>query len=125
MQAMVTQAAQVEATSEAGGALTRAYLRLRGEMLRILASDGLEGLREEFTALFPTIEEPPDHRQQLPKSTSAQLSAAAAYEAQMGLRKLQGWIEGLIHELTYKDRLRVEAEVRAAQAGKPRTGFQP
>jgi hypothetical protein len=123
MQAMVTQAAQVEATYQAGGALARAYLSLREEMLRVLEPDALVELRKECERLFPVIEEPPDYSHTLPRSTAAKLSTAAN-EAQLGLRKLQGWIQGLIDELTYEDRLRVEAEVRAAQASKPPMGFR-
>jgi hypothetical protein len=42
----------------------------------------------------------------------------------MGLRKLQGWIQGLIDELTLSERLRLDAEAKAALANKPATGFQ-
>jgi hypothetical protein len=77
MQAMVTQAAHVDATCQAGGALARAYLSLREEMLRILEPDELAELREECERLFPVIEEPPDYSHVLPKSTAAKLSTAS------------------------------------------------
>jgi hypothetical protein len=125
MQAMVTQAAQVEATYQAGGALVRAYLSLRAEMRRILAPDALAELREEFERLFPLLEEPPPFSPgALPQTTAARL-AEGAHEAQLGLRRLQGWIQGLIDELTLEERLRFEAEARVAQASHPQTGFHP
>ncbi|MBD0347929.1 MAG: hypothetical protein ICV59_02135 [Thermoleophilia bacterium] len=123
MQAMVTTAAQTEATYQAGGALVRTYLRLRDEMLEILGQPGLDQLRNEFNRLFPILEEPPGS---LGPSDSVpnQRLAEAAHEAQLSLRRLQGWIQGLIDELTYADRLRAEAEAKAAQAARVQTGFR-
>jgi hypothetical protein len=43
---------------------------------------------------FPTVDAPPPHSPALPESTGAKL-AAAANEAQLGLAKLHGWIQGL------------------------------
>lgn len=57
MQAMVTQAAEVEATRDASRALVHAYLSLRAEMLGITQSHGLEELQAECERLFPLIEE--------------------------------------------------------------------
>jgi hypothetical protein len=124
MQAMVTQAAQIEVTYQSGKALARAYLSLRDEMLRILEDESLAGLRAECERLFPVIEDPPPFHPGMLQSTAAELSEAAN-EAQLGLRKLQGWIQGLIDELTLEQRLRFEAEARAAQGVRPPTGFQP
>jgi hypothetical protein len=76
MQAMVTQAAQVEATYQAGGALARAYLSLREEMLRILEPDALADLREECLRLFPVIDEPPDYSHH-----AASLDSSCAYDS--------------------------------------------
>ena len=122
MQAMVTRAAQVEATYQAGQALVRAYLSPRDEMLKILEPDALAELRAECQRLFPDIEDPGGFSTTLPRVTSARL-AAAAHEAQLKLRTLQGWIQGLIDELTFEQRLRVEAEAKAAQASRPPLGF--
>jgi hypothetical protein len=123
MQAMVTSAAQAEATYKAGNALVKAYLSLRGEMLRILESDALADLRIEFSRLFPTIEYAPPYSPAFGPTTSARL-AEVAHDAQISLRSLQGWIQGLIDELTLEQRLRLDAEARAALAAKPPTGFQ-
>ena len=102
MQAMVREAAQVEATYQAGGALTRAYLSLRSEMLLILEAPELAGLRSECERLFPLIEDPPRYAPALADETSARLAEAAS-EALIGLRRLQGWIQGLIDELTFHE----------------------
>jgi hypothetical protein len=123
MQAMVMQAAQMQATYQAGQALARAYLSLRSEMLEILEPDGHVELREECERLFPVFEEPPPYAPAFHEATSAKLSAAAN-EARLGLLKLQGWIQGLIDEATLHERLRLEAEAKVAQANRPRTGFQ-
>ena len=123
MRAMVMEAAQIEATFHAGGALVRAYLGLRDEMLRILEPEALAELREEFERLFPVVREPRSISRSMPNLTRAQ-QAEAASEAQLSLRKLQGWIQGLIDELTFEERLRLEAEARVAQANRP-MGFQP
>jgi len=80
MQAMVTRAAQVEATYQAGQALVRAYLSPRDEMLKILEPDALAELRAECQRLFPDIEDPGGFSTTLPRVTSARL-AAAAHEA--------------------------------------------
>jgi hypothetical protein len=49
--------------------------------------------------------------------------ASAAEEAQMRLRLIGGWIQGLINELTLAERMRLEAEASAKFAAKPATGF--
>lgn len=123
LQAMVTAAAQTEATNQAGAALTLAYLRLRAEMLKILEPEALAELRVECERLFPHLEIPPPYSPAPSATTSAKLSAAA-HEAQINLRRLQGWIQGLIDELTLQERLRLEAEAKAAQASRPQSGFQ-
>ena len=123
MRAMVTAAAQTEATYQAGIALVKAYLNLRGEMLKILEPETLGQLREECARLFPHMEFPPPYSPTLPLDTSAKL-ADAAHQAQTNLRILQGWIQGLIDELTLEQKLRFEAEAKIAQASRPPTGFQ-
>ena len=122
MRAMVTQAAQVEATYHAGGALVRAYHGLRAEMFLILEPEALADLRAEFQRLFPSLGEPPMFSPALAVATQARLAEAAS-EAQLSMRKLQGWIQGLIDELTLDQRLRLEAEAKAKEAAMPRTGF--
>jgi hypothetical protein len=123
MQAMVMQAAQTEATYQAGGALVLAYLRLRAELLKILEPEPLAELREEFARIAPHMEFAPPFSPLLAAETSAKL-ADAAHQAQTNLRVLQGWVQGLIDELTLEQRLRLEAEAKAAQANRPPTGFQ-
>lgn len=122
MQATVMQAAQGEANYQAGEALTGAYVGLREEMQRVLEDAGLAELRVEFERLFPTLDVPRSYSPALPESTGAKL-AAAANEAQLGLRKLHGWIQGLIDEQTLDERLRMEAEEKAKLASRPPTGF--
>jgi hypothetical protein len=120
--AMVMEAAQVEATYQAGEALAGAYLGLREEMQRLLEDAGLANLRVEFDRLFPTVDTPPSYSPALPESTEAKL-AAAATEALIGLAKLHGWIQGLIDEQTLDERMRMDAEEKAKLEGRPPTGF--
>jgi hypothetical protein len=124
MQAMVTQAAQVEATRDASRALVHAYLGLRAEMLEIVESHGLKELQAECERLFPPIEEASPFNPTFDTTRSHTALVTVASEAQMGLRKLQGWIQGLIDELTFSERLRLDAAAKAAQANRPPTGFQ-
>jgi len=94
-------------------------LCLREEMQRVVEDAGLANLRVEFDRLFPTVDAPPPYSPALPESTRAKL-AAAANEAQLGLAKLHGWIQGLIDEQTLDERMRVEAEEKAKLEGRPR-----
>ena len=121
MQAAVMQAAQIEATYQAGGALARAYMNLRSEMLLILQPQELADLRAEFDRLFPVVDAPPPYTPVLPETTAAGLSEAMT-SARVGLAQLQGWIQGLIDELTLEKRLQLEAEAKAKRAP---TGFTP
>jgi hypothetical protein len=114
MQAMVT-AAQVTATASAGQALVRAYMGLVAEMNLVLQGDGLEELREEFARLFTPIEEP--------HVMNERLNAVGAASALVKLRQLGGWIQGLIDERTFEQRLRIEAEEKAKLAEQARTEF--
>lgn|SRR5262249_41488707 len=118
---MVTQAAQMEATAAAASALVNAYNRLIDEIIQIFEGDDLKALHDECRRLFPPIEE------EVPwdaGSFGGQARAAVlAAEAQMGLRKLQGWVQGLIDEQTLSERLRLEAEAKARLETKPPTGF--
>src|SRR5579859_2078572 len=123
MQAMVTQAAQVEAGRDSAAALVHAYSALRTEMLDVLDRDSLAELRGEFDRLFPEMEEPPPFNPNFdPVSSHAKLAAAAS-QAQMGLRRLQGWIQGLIDEMTLSERMKLEAEARVKLENKPKPGF--
>ena len=121
MRAMVTAAAQQEAAVQSAGALVRAYMFLRSEMLGVLGPASGE-LREEFERLFPVIEEPPKFETRM-GVTQASALTRAAHEAHISLSTLQAWIQGLIDELTFSERLRLEAEAKAAQANRP-MGFQ-
>ena len=122
MQATVMHASQAEATFQAGEALAGAYLGLREEMQRVLEDGGLPALRVEFDRLFPSLDVPPPYSPALPESTGAKL-AAAANEAQLGLRKLHGWIQGLINEQTLDERLRMEAAEKAKLESRRPIGF--
>ncbi|HJU37474.1 MAG TPA: hypothetical protein VJ716_08675 [Gaiellaceae bacterium] len=121
LRAMVNEAAQVEATHQSARALVHAYRGLQTEMLHVLDDAGLSDLREEFERLFPPMEDPREVHMSIPDSVAR--AAAVAAEAQMGLRRLQGWIQGLIDEQTLELRLRLEAEEKAKLEGKPATGF--
>jgi hypothetical protein len=114
VQAMVTEAAQTQATMNAAVALVRAYMGLRNEVLLITEAEDLKELRDECERLFPVLGEPP--------RVAHQLDTGAA-EALLNLRKLGGWIQGLINELTLEQRMRMEAEERAKLQDRPSTGF--
>lgn len=121
MRNMVTAAAQVEATHDSARALVRAYLGLRDEMLVVLEGESLDDLREEFERLFSPIEEPREVNVAIHHTITA--AAALAAEAQVGLRRMEGWIQGLIDEQTLEQRLRMEAEEKAKLESKRPTGF--
>ena len=123
VQAMVTESAQTEATYKAGTALVRTFMGLREEILLIMRGDELEPLRGECNRLFPPMGNPPPFDPATGAETTKYLEAAAG-EALLNLRKLGGWIQGLINELTLERRLRLEAEAKVAQASRPPTGFQ-
>jgi hypothetical protein len=123
MQAMVTEAAQTEATYHAGIALVRAYMGLRNEMSLILEGEGLESLREESDRLFPSLPEPEPFKIGFDPINSQAKLLAAANEALINLRQLGGWIQGLINELTLEQRMRLDAEERAKLQSRPATGF--
>ena len=117
MQAMVS-AAQQEATGFAGGPLIRVYNSLVDEMSTILEqASGTRELRDELKRLFTYLDEPPalDQRAQL----------VAATEALLKIKQLAGWVQGLIDELTFEKKLKLEAEATAKLAARPRTGFSP
>jgi hypothetical protein len=119
---MVTELAQTDATKESVRALLRAYSRLRGELLLILKPDALGELRAEFERLFPALGDPPLVDQATGRPLDAFQLADWASEAKLGLKQLQGWIQGLIDELTLERRLQLEAEAKAKRAP---TGFTP
>jgi hypothetical protein len=123
VQAMVRES-QVEATHAAADALVRAYLSLREEMHTILASEDLKELQLEFQRLFERMDDPVPFIPLLNVETGAKRESAA-YEALVNLRKLSGWIQGLIDELTFEQRLRIEAEEKAKAANRPGVGFGP
>src|SRR5687768_10927406 len=106
MHGMVSRAAKMETAFQAGGALARAYLGLRDEMLLVLSG----ALREEFERLFPEMEVPEPHNPVFDVHVSGTRLTEAAMEAQLHLRRLEGWIQGLIDEMTLEQRLRMDAE---------------
>jgi hypothetical protein len=122
VRAMVIGAAQVEATEGAALALVRAYAGLREEMLHVLESEALGPLRDEFERLFTTMEEPEPFHPYRGAVGHAELASAAS-EAQVNLLKIQGWIQGLVDELTLEQRLRLEAEEKAKLESKFKPGF--
>jgi hypothetical protein len=122
VQSMVTEAAQTEATYKAAIGLVRAYNGLRDEIFSIVEAAGLQEMRAECLRLFPLLEYPHPFNPNFPIETSAGLEAAAS-EALLNLRKLGGWIKGLIDEMTFEQRLRIEAEEKAKLEARPPTGF--
>jgi hypothetical protein len=120
LRGMLEASAQIAATHEAAAALARAYMSLRNELLAILADHGLPDLRQECTRLFQDIPEPVIGD---PHPTSRLRVASAASEAQLGLRQLQGWVQGLIDEQTLREQQRLDADARARVEHRPPTGF--
>jgi hypothetical protein len=118
---MVIAAAQVEATHFAAGALARAYVGMRGELLAALQPNSLSELRDEFERLFEPLEIPEPFNRFV---GNAEQLAQVAVEAQLSLRRLEGWIQGLIDELTLDQKMRMEAEETAKLASKIKPGFQ-
>lgn len=120
--AMVAELAYTDAANESVRALVHAYNRLRDELLLILQPDALGQLRTEFERLFPGLNDPPPFDRATGKSLDPLLLAGWASEAKLGIKQLQGWIQGLIDELTLERRLQLEAEAKAKRSP---TGFTP
>ena len=118
---MVIASAQVEATHNAQLALYRAYQGLRTEMLVVLSGSEVSDLRDEFERLFPDLEEPREVVATMHHTVTR--AQEGAIEAQAGLRKMEGWIQGLIDEQTLEQRLRMDAEEKAKFESKRPTGF--
>jgi hypothetical protein len=123
VQAMVTEVAQTQATHQAGIALVKAYNSLRGEITLIVAGEELASLREECSRLFPHMDYPNVSARMSAGERIANLDTAAS-EALLNLRKLGGWIQGLINERTLDQRLRLAAEEQAKLEAKPGMGFK-
>jgi hypothetical protein len=123
MRGMVIGASQVEATRDAGIALVRAYAGLREELLRILEPETLRELHDEFERLFPPMAEPLPWHPMRGVIATAELAAASS-EAKVNLQKIQGWIQGLIDELTLDQKMRMEAEETAKLASRVKPGFR-
>lgn len=114
LRAMVT-AAQVAVSPSVATALVKSHNVLVGEMQLALQEASQTDLEAEFSRLFPLLPGPTGSRDDYRFEAA---SAAALSLAQMG-----GWIQGLIEEATFDQRMRVEAEERAKMATKPATGF--
>jgi hypothetical protein len=119
LRATVMKAAQVDATYEVGRALIQTYLRLRGEVMGILGSDDLADLRAECERLFPVYQEPPAVDPTTGDPIPPIAFASIAREAGLLLTTLEGWIQGLIEQLTFEQRMRIEAEAKAAHESRP------
>jgi hypothetical protein len=114
---MVSNATQAEANHLTGAALTRAYMGLRGELLL-----GLSGaLREEFERLFEPLEIPREFNPYAGDNPA--VFTQHATEALLSLRRLEGWIQGLIDQATLEQRMRIEAEEKAKWEAKQPPGF--
>jgi hypothetical protein len=122
LQGMVTAAASTEAARDSAAALVHAYNGLQDELRASLESDETMDLAEEFDRLFPPLAEPGEFSPVLAVESHARL-AAAAEEGRTRLVQMGGWIQGLIEEITLQERMRLEAEAKAREQAKPRTGF--
>jgi hypothetical protein len=85
-------------------------------------STGNSSLANEFLQLFPVLERLNPFNPNFPQETTVKLKAGAA-AALVHLKQLGGWLQGLIDELTYEQRMRVQAEENAKQAARPGVGF--
>lgn len=105
----------VEVDGHAAPALTESYTRLRG-MVRDLVAASDPSLAE-FDAAFPEIQVVAIPTAQSPHSvvTQAMRNHPHATKAQALLGQLAGWVSGVINELTFEQRLRMEAEARVRQ----------
>lgn len=119
---MVMAAAQVEAVRDSAAALVRAYTGLRSELILIVESAESTDLVDELDRLFPPMEEPEPFNSFYGVDSHIQL-ATAAEDARTRLGQLGGWVQGLIDELTFQERLQLDAEARARNDAKPPMGF--
>ena len=78
-----------------------------------LGIGGRRTLKAECERLFEPIEEAAEYNPVFDSMRSHTALMTVASEAQMGLLRLQGWIQGLIDEATLSERLRLEAEANA------------
>ena len=124
LRGMVTAAALTEAAQHSAAALVRAYNGLVDELNAALAGNEAQDLRDEFRRLFPHIQDPGvyDPIAYEAASRRAKLESAAA-EARTRLSQLGGWIQGLVDELTFDQRLQLQAEADARERAKPQVGF--
>ena len=100
--------------------LTASYMRLRAQVAELVAGTRLA---DEFASSFPEIEV---IEGQVHPNAARHLAFGAgpvAKEAQGLLRQLAGWIEGLVAEQTFEQRIQAEAAERVRQEKKPPTGF--
>lgn len=113
---MAEAAAATTVTRDAAHALHESYRRLRDQVSGLLAAD--EARLAEFTAAFPELSP------NLPQASAAgggphaamvvaSTRTAMAEHAALLLRQLGGWLEGLVQEATFEQRMRLEAEATA------------
>jgi hypothetical protein len=116
-------AASVSPDASAAHALTESYVRLRREVSELAQE---LGLGEEFAAVFPevAVAEPPTASLagNLGRQFNLDLQAEAKRASTL-LGQLAGWVQGLIDEQTFEQRIAAEAEAKATLAAKPPTGF--
>lgn len=117
LHAMVT-ASQVDATRTSARALSLAYINLTAEIRQALSIQGLEDLLAEFDRVFTPLAEVPEA-----VDVNDLVATSRANEALVKLRQVGGWVQGLLDELTFEQRMRMEAEEKARLAAKPTTGF--
>jgi hypothetical protein len=103
-------AAATTPSRSSSSALVQSFDRLREQVKEFLSDDALR--LKEFDAAFPAIGSAPLPNEVGParQIQAAGTSLARAEQAAILLRQIGGWLDGLIQELTYDERLRLEAQ---------------
>lgn len=118
LQGMIESAAtSVEPEGSSAPALTQAYARLRVQVRNLIGES--DPSLAEFDGAFPEIEVVELQILRDPADTMLHTMQHKphATRAQVLLAQLAGWVSGLINDLTFEQRLRIDAEARAKQSG--------
>lgn len=110
LKALADAAAATQPSFTSSSALVQSYERLRDQVREFLADD-TERLRE-FENAFRPIGAASSSAERGParQAQATTTSAARAEQAALLLRQIGGWLDGLVQELTYDERIRLEAE---------------
>lgn len=120
LQGMIESAAKAnEPTVMGAPALTEAYKRVRAQVADLVEGTDLE---EEFQRSFPTvpaIPSPPDTPRPRDLARHANTAEVEGRKAQTLLGQMQGWIGGIVREMTMEEQMRLDAEAKAKAAKEP------